>query len=163
MPRDLDERVFRFACRIVDLFEMLYAKGGAVRAVGYQLLEAGTSVGSNYEEASAGQTKADFIAKLAIFRKESRDRYLRGAGTNGHLARNHRESPILAPARVKSPCIASMAHWCILALAHWRIGALVHSCIGALVHFKSSPLRRTRCRSGGSTPPRGRPRRVLVR
>jgi four helix bundle protein len=73
MPRDLDERVFRFACRIVDLFEMLYAKGGAARAVGYQLLEAGTSVGSNYEEASAGQTKADFIAKLAISRKESRE------------------------------------------------------------------------------------------
>jgi len=73
MPRDLDDRVFQFACRIVDLFEKLDAKGGAARAIGYQLLDAGTSVGSNYEEAAAGQTKADFIAKLAISRKESRE------------------------------------------------------------------------------------------
>ena len=73
MPRDLDDRVFRFACRIVDLFELLNAKGGAARVVGYQLLDAGTSVGSNYEEAAAGQTKADFIAKLSISRKESRE------------------------------------------------------------------------------------------
>ena len=73
MARDLDDRVFRFACRIVDVFEMLEAKPGAARAIGYQLLQAGTSVGSNYEEASAGQTKADFIARLAIARKESRE------------------------------------------------------------------------------------------
>src|SRR5205807_9180574 len=52
---------------------MLNAKGGAARTVSYQLLHAGTAVGSNYEEASAGQTKADFIAKLAISRKESRE------------------------------------------------------------------------------------------
>src|SRR6188472_847264 len=73
MPRDLDDRVFQFACRTVDLFTLLDAKGGAARAIGYQLLAAGTSVGSNYEEASAGQTKADFIAKLAVSRKESRE------------------------------------------------------------------------------------------
>ena len=73
MPRDLDDRVFRFACRIVDLFELLNAKGGAARVVGYQVLKAGTSVGSNYQEAAAGQTKADFIAKLCISRKESRE------------------------------------------------------------------------------------------
>jgi len=73
MARDLDDRVFRFACRIVDLFELLNAKGGAARAIGYQLLDSGTSVGANYEEASAGQTKADFIAKLATSRKESRE------------------------------------------------------------------------------------------
>src|SRR5438132_5734132 len=73
MPRDLDDGVFQFACRVVDLFEMLHVKGGAARVVGYQLLDAGTSVGSNYEEAGAGQTKADFISKLCISRKESRE------------------------------------------------------------------------------------------
>lgn len=57
----------------MDLFQLLYAKDGAARAIAYQLLEAGTSVGANYEEASAGQTKADFIAKLCIARKESRE------------------------------------------------------------------------------------------
>jgi len=71
--RDLDDRVFRFARRVIDLFDLLHARGGSARAIGYQLLKAGTSVGSNCEEASAGQTKADFIAKLAISRKESRE------------------------------------------------------------------------------------------
>src|SRR5258708_38416874 len=73
VQRDLDDRVFQLSCRIVDVFQLLYEKGGAARAIGYQLLDAGTSVGSNYEEASAGQTKADFIAKLSISRKESRE------------------------------------------------------------------------------------------
>ena len=73
MPRDLDERVFRFACRIVDLFELLQKRGGAAGAVSFQLLNAGTSLGANYHEAAAGQTKADFIAKLSISRKESRE------------------------------------------------------------------------------------------
>ena len=73
MPRDLDARVFRFACRTVDIFELLYLRGGAARAIGYQLLDSGTSVGANYEEAAAGQTKADFIARLAVARKESRE------------------------------------------------------------------------------------------
>jgi four helix bundle protein len=41
--------------------------------IGYQLLNAGTSVGANHEEASAGQTKADFISKLSVSRKESRE------------------------------------------------------------------------------------------
>jgi four helix bundle protein len=58
---------------MVDLVEMLHSRGGAARAIGDQLLHAGTSLGANYEEASAGQTKADFIAKLAIARKESRE------------------------------------------------------------------------------------------
>ena len=45
----------------------------AARAVGYQLFDAGTSVGANYEEAGAGQTEADVIAQIAISRKESRE------------------------------------------------------------------------------------------
>jgi four helix bundle protein len=33
----------------------------------------GTSIGANAEEAQEGQTKADFIAKLSVSRKESRE------------------------------------------------------------------------------------------
>jgi four helix bundle protein len=33
----------------------------------------GTSIGANAEEAQDGQTKADFIAKLSISRKEARE------------------------------------------------------------------------------------------
>ena len=39
----------------------------------FQLVKAGTSIGSNLEEASAGQSKADFIAKAAISLREARE------------------------------------------------------------------------------------------
>jgi len=70
MPRDLDGRVFRFACRIVEIFGTLYQQSGAARPIAYQLVKAETSAGANYEEAAAGQTKPDFIAKLSIAGKE---------------------------------------------------------------------------------------------
>jgi four helix bundle protein len=44
--------------------------GGASYRVGTNALRA---LGANAEEAQDGQTKADFIAKLAISRKESRE------------------------------------------------------------------------------------------
>jgi four helix bundle protein len=36
-------------------------------------MRSATSIGSNAEEAQEAQTKADFIAKLSISRKEARD------------------------------------------------------------------------------------------
>jgi four helix bundle protein len=38
-----------------------------------QLLRSGTSIGANVEEASAGQSKRDFITKMAIASKEARE------------------------------------------------------------------------------------------
>jgi len=35
------------------------------------LFDSGTSIGANSSESQGGQTKADFVAKLAIARKES--------------------------------------------------------------------------------------------
>ncbi len=43
------------------------------RTLANQLLRSGTSIGANTEEAQAGQSKADFIAKMLIARKESRE------------------------------------------------------------------------------------------
>jgi len=70
MARDLDGRIFSFACRIVEIFGVLHGRAGAARPIAHQMLRAGTSGGANYEEAAAGQTKPDFIAKLSIARKE---------------------------------------------------------------------------------------------
>lgn len=38
-----------------------------------QVLRSGTSIGANVEEALAGQTKKDFIAKMSIASKEARE------------------------------------------------------------------------------------------
>jgi four helix bundle protein len=70
---EIAQRAFRFACGIVRLYEQLLKKGGAARALADQLLDSGTSIGANLEEAAAGQTKADFIAKVCIARKEARE------------------------------------------------------------------------------------------
>jgi four helix bundle protein len=70
---EIAERAFRFACCIVLLYEQLLQKGGAARALAPQLLDSGTSIGANLEEAAAGQTKPDFIAKVCIARKEARE------------------------------------------------------------------------------------------
>jgi len=86
-PRDIQERTFAFAVRVVGLYQHLAQKPGAGRILGQQLLRAGTSIGANMEEAQAGQSRADFINKTAIALKESRETFywLRLLGAGGVL------------------------------------------------------------------------------
>jgi four helix bundle protein len=72
--RDIQERTFRFACEIVFFCEHLGASSSQIRRrLATQLFDAGTSVASNLEEAVAGQSKADFIAKVFVSLKEARE------------------------------------------------------------------------------------------
>lgn len=57
----------------MQLSEKLWERGPAARHIASELMRCGSSVGANAEEAQDGQTKADFNAKLAISRKESRE------------------------------------------------------------------------------------------
>ena len=57
----------------MELSEKLWNNGPAARQIASELMRCGPSVGANAEEAQDGQTKADFIAKLAISRKEARE------------------------------------------------------------------------------------------
>ncbi|HEV3141288.1 MAG TPA: four helix bundle protein, partial [Vicinamibacterales bacterium] len=59
--------------RIIKLCEKLWTRGRAAGKLADQLFDSGTSIGANSEEAQGGQTKPDFVAKLAISRKESRE------------------------------------------------------------------------------------------
>lgn len=72
-PTDIRQRTFEFAVRIVKLCNYLMEKPGACRRIANQLLDAGTSIGANVEEAQAGQSRADFISKNAIALKEARE------------------------------------------------------------------------------------------
>jgi len=71
--KNIQERAFSFACRIVKLYQFLARKGGGAKALGGQLLRSGTSIGANLEEATAGQSKADFLSKCNIALKEARE------------------------------------------------------------------------------------------
>ena len=70
---DIRERTFAFAVRIVKLCKYLGKNSDVPKSVINQLLNAGTSVGANLEEAQAGQTKPDFIHKNSISLKEARE------------------------------------------------------------------------------------------
>lgn len=72
-PRDIRERTFDFAVRIIKLCHELDKKPGVSRNVSRQLLNAGTSVGANTEEAQAAQSRPDFISKNSIALKEARE------------------------------------------------------------------------------------------
>ena len=71
--RDIRERTFEFAVRIVRLCQHLDKTPGACRTLSGQLLRAGTSIGANAEEAQAGQSRADFVSKNSIALKEARE------------------------------------------------------------------------------------------
>jgi len=71
--RDLPERTFEFARRVVKLCQTLDQVPGVSRTLANQLLRSGTSIGANVEEGQAGQSRADFLSKLSIACKEARE------------------------------------------------------------------------------------------
>ncbi len=71
-PRDIAERTFAFALRVVRVCQSFDRSTGNRALVG-QLLRSATSVGANVEEAQAGQSRADFLSKMSIACKEARE------------------------------------------------------------------------------------------
>ena len=72
-PFDICERTFQFSLRIVKLCQVLDQKRGVAWTLSKQLLRSGTSIGANIEEGQAGQSRADFVSKYSIARKEARE------------------------------------------------------------------------------------------
>jgi len=66
------DKSFDFAVRIVKLYKHL-CDDKKEYVLSKQLLRCGTSIGANINEAQAGQSKADFIAKMSIASKEARE------------------------------------------------------------------------------------------
>jgi four helix bundle protein len=67
---DLKKRTKQFALRILKLVAAL-PNTVTGRAIGGQLVRAGTSVGSNYRAACRGRSKAEFVAKIGIAEEEA--------------------------------------------------------------------------------------------
>ena len=66
------DKSFNFAIRVVNLYKFL-CKEKKEYVLSKQLLRSGTSIGANINEAQAGQSKNDFISKMAISSKEARE------------------------------------------------------------------------------------------
>ena len=70
----IQEKSFAFAVKVVNTYKYLrYNKREFVMS--QQFLKSGTSIGANIEESIGGQSKADFISKISIAFKESRETY----------------------------------------------------------------------------------------
>ena len=63
---------YKFSLRIVELYKYL-RENKREFTLSRQILRSGTSIGANIEEAIGGQFKKDFISKLSIAYKESRE------------------------------------------------------------------------------------------
>ncbi|HRT39917.1 MAG TPA: four helix bundle protein [Candidatus Woesebacteria bacterium] len=63
---------FQFAVRIIKLYIHL-SKTKKEFVLSKQILRSGTSIGANVEEAIGAQSKNDFVSKLSIAYKESRE------------------------------------------------------------------------------------------
>lgn len=70
--QDICDRTRAFALRIIKLYRAL-KKDEVGQVIGKQMLRCGTSIGANVEEAQAGQSRADFIHKMTIALKETRE------------------------------------------------------------------------------------------
>lgn len=67
----IQKKSFEFSLKVISLFRDLKKEKEFI--ISNQVLRSGTSIGANVEEASAAQSKIDFIAKMSISSKEARE------------------------------------------------------------------------------------------
>ena len=73
MKNEVLELSFDFAVRIVLYCKKLNKTSQDNLVISNQLLKSGTSIGVNIEEANIAQSKKDFLSKMCIAYKESRE------------------------------------------------------------------------------------------
>ncbi|MBI1830415.1 MAG: four helix bundle protein [Planctomycetes bacterium] len=71
---DISDRLLDLAVRVMRLVQALPRSIGG-KHVASQLLRSGTSAGANYEEARGAESRADFIHKLGVAWKETRETF----------------------------------------------------------------------------------------
>jgi len=69
---DLEERTINFSKDIIDFCKKL-PQNSINRSLVSQLIRSGTSIGANYSEADEANSKKDFINKIAISKKETKE------------------------------------------------------------------------------------------
>ena len=68
----IQQKSFAFALRIVKLYKYLTEQRKEY-VLSDQIIHSGTSIGANIEEAIGGQSDKDFVAKMSLAYKETRE------------------------------------------------------------------------------------------
>jgi four helix bundle protein len=70
-PNIIKDKTYKFALEIIFLYKKIRDQNEFI--LSKQIVRAGTSIGANVEEATAAQSRKDFISKMAISSKEARE------------------------------------------------------------------------------------------
>ena len=65
------DRAYAFSLNIIHLYQQMKGKNEFV--LSKQVVRSGTTIGANIEEASAAQSRKDFISKMSVASKEARE------------------------------------------------------------------------------------------
>jgi len=87
------EKSFAFAVRIINLYKYLCEEKKEF-VLSKQILRSGTSIGANIEESIGGQSDRDFLTKLTIAYKETRETvyWLKLLSATDYLSREQADS-----------------------------------------------------------------------
>lgn len=66
------DKSYKFALRIINLYKHL-TENKKEYILSKQVLRSGTSIGANVEESLGGQSRKDFLSKISIAYKETRE------------------------------------------------------------------------------------------
>jgi four helix bundle protein len=72
-PEPFRQRGFRFALSVLQLYRLIRKTTDVPQHITNQMLEAGTSICANLEEAKSASSRRDLIAKNAISLREARE------------------------------------------------------------------------------------------
>ncbi len=67
----IKEKTFNFSLSVIELYKKMLEQSEYV--LSKQLLRSATSIGANVNEATAAQSRKDFISKMSIASKEARE------------------------------------------------------------------------------------------
>jgi four helix bundle protein len=67
----IKDKTYQFALEIIFLYKKMQDQNEFI--LSKQIVRSGTSIGANVEEATAAQSRKDFISKMAISSKEARE------------------------------------------------------------------------------------------
>ena len=67
----IKEKSYKFALDIIKIYQQMIKQNEFI--LSKQLVRCGTSIGANTEEATAAQSRKDFISKMSISSKEARE------------------------------------------------------------------------------------------
>ena len=94
-PKQLSDRLLDFAVEVIKITDAL-PNTVAGRHVGGQLIRAGTSCGSNYEEACGAESRSDFAHKMSVVLKELKElRFWLRLISRTEMLTSNRTQPVL--------------------------------------------------------------------